>query len=234
MANIKSAKKRIGVIEKKTQRNKRVKAHLREIVKGFDSATAENNVQEARDFLALAEKKLLQAGAKGTIHKNAASRKVSRLTKQFIKAFGADSLDLKANPPSIPTPEEKAAIRAEKESEREAALARKKGRRRDTRAEAEKTPEAATAPADAEVSEEAPKEVSEEVVAEEVSETADTDEAKAEEPAEIEESADDAETPDGTENVATEENSGDAETGEAPEDDASGEEDAKTPEENAD
>jgi small subunit ribosomal protein S20 len=127
MANIKSAKKRIRVIEKKTQRNRRVKAHLKEIIKGFDAAVAEENKQEARDFLALAEKKLLQAGAKGTIHKNSASRKVSRLTKNFVKAFGADALKLNANPPAIPTAEEKAARKSEKEAAKAAALAKKRG-----------------------------------------------------------------------------------------------------------
>ena len=40
MANIKSAKKRIGIIAKKTASNRRVKSHLKEIVKGFDKAIA--------------------------------------------------------------------------------------------------------------------------------------------------------------------------------------------------
>ncbi len=43
-------------------------------------------METAKAKLALAEKKLMQAAAKGTIHKNAASRKVSRLAKRFNKA----------------------------------------------------------------------------------------------------------------------------------------------------
>ncbi len=86
MANIKSAKKRIKVIAKKTAANRRVKSHLKEIVKGFDKAVAENDAATAAEKLALAEKRLMQAASKGTIHKNAASRKVSRMTKQFNKA----------------------------------------------------------------------------------------------------------------------------------------------------
>lgn len=86
MANIKSAKKRIGIINKKTARNKRVKSHLKGIVKNFDAAIAASDVDVAEEKLALAEKRLMQAAAKGTIHKNAASRKVSRLTKRFNKA----------------------------------------------------------------------------------------------------------------------------------------------------
>ena len=59
MANIKSAKKRIKVIDKKTARNKRVKDHVKE------------------------------AAAKGSINKHAASRKVSRITKRFNAAKSA-------------------------------------------------------------------------------------------------------------------------------------------------
>ena len=86
MANIKSAKKRIRVIEKKTARNKRVRNHLKAILKAFEAALAAGDLETAKTQLDLAEKKLMQAAAKGTIHKNAASRKVSRLTKRFNKA----------------------------------------------------------------------------------------------------------------------------------------------------
>ena len=72
MANIKSAKKRIRVIDKKTARNRRIKGHLKAVLK-----------------LRLAEKKLMQAAAKNTIHKKAASRKVSRLAKRFNQAKAA-------------------------------------------------------------------------------------------------------------------------------------------------
>jgi small subunit ribosomal protein S20 len=86
MANIKSAKKRIGVIAKKTARNRRVKAHLKTVVKSFESAVAAGELDTAKEKLALAEKRLHQAAAKGTIHKNAASRKTSRLAKRLNKA----------------------------------------------------------------------------------------------------------------------------------------------------
>ena len=86
MANIKSAKKRIRVIDKKTARNKRVRNHLKAILKAFDAAIAAGDLDAAKTQLALAGKKLMQAAAKGTIHKNAASRKVSRLTKRFNQA----------------------------------------------------------------------------------------------------------------------------------------------------
>ena len=86
MANIKSAKKRIRVIDKKTARNRRIKNHLKTVLKDFEAALAEGNMETAGEKLKLAEKKIMQAASKGTIHKNTASRKVSRLTKQFNNA----------------------------------------------------------------------------------------------------------------------------------------------------
>ena len=86
MANIKSAKKRISVIAKKTARNRRVKSHLKAIIKNFEAAIAASDLDLAKEKLALAEKRLMQAAAKGTLHKNTASRKVSRLTKRFNQA----------------------------------------------------------------------------------------------------------------------------------------------------
>ncbi len=86
MANIKSAKKRIKVIENKTARNKRVKNHVKQTLKEFDQAIEANDMTLAKEKLVLAEKKLMQAAAKGVFHKNTASRKVSRLNQRFNKA----------------------------------------------------------------------------------------------------------------------------------------------------
>ena len=86
MANIKSAKKRIRVIDKKTARNRRVKEHIKAVLKSFEAAIAEGDLETAAEQLKIAERKLMQAAAKGTIHKKAASRKVGRLMKKFNKA----------------------------------------------------------------------------------------------------------------------------------------------------
>ncbi len=86
MANIKSAKKRISVIKKKTLRNRRVKVGLKNVLKSFENALTSGDMDVAKEKLVLAEKKLMQAVAKGTLHKNTASRKVSRLNKKFNKA----------------------------------------------------------------------------------------------------------------------------------------------------
>ena len=83
MANIKSAKKRIRVTDKKTAKNKRTKAHVKAILKSFDAAIADEDFDAAEEQFRLAEKKLMQGAAKGTFNKKAASRKVARLNKQL-------------------------------------------------------------------------------------------------------------------------------------------------------
>ena len=89
MANIKSAKKRIRVIDKKTARNRRVKDHVKQALREFDDAMATDDFEAAGTKLVQAEKKLMQAASKGSINKHAASRKVSRLTKRFNAAKAA-------------------------------------------------------------------------------------------------------------------------------------------------
>ncbi|WP_417027201.1 30S ribosomal protein S20 [Baileyella intestinalis] len=83
MANIKSAKKRIKVIDKKTARNARIKNHVKEAEKAFMTAVAKRDVAEAEKTFAVAEKKIMQASAKGTMHKNTAARTVSRLNRRL-------------------------------------------------------------------------------------------------------------------------------------------------------
>lgn len=86
MANIKSAKKRISVINKKTAVNKARKSALKTAEKRFLEALASGDKNLAEEKLRFFEKKMTQAGAKGTFHKNAASRKVSRLRKRLNAA----------------------------------------------------------------------------------------------------------------------------------------------------
>ena len=83
MANIKSAKKRIRVIEKKTARNIRVKNHVKEAEKAFLAACEAGDVAGAEKAFKLAEKKLMQAAAKGTFHKNTVSRTIGRFEKKL-------------------------------------------------------------------------------------------------------------------------------------------------------
>lgn len=83
LANIKSAKKRIKVIQVKTVRNRRVKSIVKTAIRRFEDAIKTGNFDEAKSKFQYAEKKIMQAAAKGTLHKNAASRKVARLAKKL-------------------------------------------------------------------------------------------------------------------------------------------------------
>lgn len=89
MANIKSAKKRIKVIDRKTAENKRVKGHVKDALKDFELALADGKFDDAETKLRTAEKKLMQAASKNVISKEAASRKTSRLTKKLNAAKAA-------------------------------------------------------------------------------------------------------------------------------------------------
>ncbi len=81
MPNIKSAIKRVSVIEKKTLRNNMVKSGYKSAVKKFEQAVEAGNKEEATKLLALATKKVDQACTKGVIVKNTAARKKSNLAK---------------------------------------------------------------------------------------------------------------------------------------------------------
>ncbi len=83
LANIKSAKKRVLVTKKKTEINRRRKSEIKTYIKKFEAALNEGDYEKAKEYLRICEKKLYQAAAKNTIHKNAAARKVSRLTKKL-------------------------------------------------------------------------------------------------------------------------------------------------------
>lgn len=83
MANIKSAKKRIRVAEKKTLANKIVKSALKTAIKKFEVAVAANNADEAKVSFTSAAKALDMAASKGVIHKNMAARKKSRLAAKL-------------------------------------------------------------------------------------------------------------------------------------------------------
>lgn len=80
MPNIKSAKKRVKVIETKTLRNMMIKSQLKTYIKKFEAAVASGNKEDASSAYKAAVKKLDQAVSKGIMHKNNGARKKSQLT----------------------------------------------------------------------------------------------------------------------------------------------------------
>ncbi|MBQ7915551.1 MAG: 30S ribosomal protein S20 [Firmicutes bacterium] len=85
MANIKSAKKRILVIEKKTLRNKMIKSQVKTAVKKVLAAIQAKDAVAAKESLTAAISVIDKAKSKGIFHKNTAARKISRLTKAVNK-----------------------------------------------------------------------------------------------------------------------------------------------------
>ena len=84
MPNIKSAIKRVSVIEHKTLRNKMVKSATKTAIKKFDTATA--NKTATAEMLSSASSAVDKAAAKHVIHKNAANRKKAQLARAAAKA----------------------------------------------------------------------------------------------------------------------------------------------------
>ena len=81
MPNIKSAKKRVLVIETKTLQNKMFKTQLKTDIKKYYAALEAGDMALAQATYKAAVKKIDQAAARGIIHKNAAARKKSQFTK---------------------------------------------------------------------------------------------------------------------------------------------------------
>jgi len=82
-----SALKRHRQSEKRRVRNKHVKTQLRHIVRGVRASVEQKDAKTAADGLADASRALAKAASKGVIHRNAAARKIARLSRA-VHAIG--------------------------------------------------------------------------------------------------------------------------------------------------
>ena len=82
MPNIKSAKKRVKVIETKTAQNKMQKSMLKTQLKKMKAAVEAGDKQAAEQMLVVTTTAVDQAAAKGLLHKNNAANKKSRFAKK--------------------------------------------------------------------------------------------------------------------------------------------------------
>ncbi len=85
MANTKSAKRMTRRIARRTEVNKSRRSQMRTYVRKVEEAISGGDRQQALTALKAAEPLLMRAAQKGIVHKNAASRKVSRLTHNIGK-----------------------------------------------------------------------------------------------------------------------------------------------------
>lgn len=84
MPNIKSAKKRVKIIEKKTAQNRATKKAYKEAVKAFEAAVKENS-NEKEELYKTAVSLVDKAWSKGVLARNTASRKKASLAKMLNK-----------------------------------------------------------------------------------------------------------------------------------------------------
>lgn len=83
MANHQSAKKRIRQIRRRSQVNRSRLSRMRTHVKKVEAAIESGDAAAARDALKAVEPQLMRSAQKGNIHKNTASRKLSRLSARI-------------------------------------------------------------------------------------------------------------------------------------------------------
>ena len=83
MPNIKSAKKRVKVIEAKTLQNQMFRTGFKTVLKKFDKAVEAGNKADAEVAYKNAISKIDKAVVKGAMHVNTAARKKSQITKKL-------------------------------------------------------------------------------------------------------------------------------------------------------
>lgn len=88
MANTTSAKKATRKIARRTEVNKARRSRMRTFLRKVEEAIASGDKSAAAAALKAAQPEIMRAAQKGVVHKNTASRKVSRLSAR-VGALGA-------------------------------------------------------------------------------------------------------------------------------------------------
>jgi small subunit ribosomal protein S20 len=83
MANTKSAKKAARQAIRRTEINKSRRSRMRSSIRTVEDAIAKGDQAAAIAAMKIAEPELVRAAQKGVVHKNTASRRVSRLVRRI-------------------------------------------------------------------------------------------------------------------------------------------------------
>ena len=86
MANTPQSQKRARQIERRTEVNKARRSRIRTFLRKVEEAIATGNAETATEALRAAQPELMRGVTKGVVHKNTASRKISRLASR-VKAL---------------------------------------------------------------------------------------------------------------------------------------------------
>ncbi len=84
MANTAQAKKRVRQTARRTMVNRDRRSRIRNFVKKVEEAIASGDKGVAETALRAAEPEIMRGVTKGILHKNTASRKVSRLSCRIV------------------------------------------------------------------------------------------------------------------------------------------------------
>jgi len=82
LANHKSAIKRARQSEEQRVRNRSRKTRMKNVIRNLDEAIAGKSPEKAAEQLKKAISVIAKTASKGVVHKNTASRKISRLTRE--------------------------------------------------------------------------------------------------------------------------------------------------------
>jgi small subunit ribosomal protein S20 len=85
MANTPGAKKAVRKIERRTAVNRNRRSRVRTFLRKFEEAATSGDAVAAKAAFVEAQSELMRAVAKGVVHKNTGSRKVSRLAARLKK-----------------------------------------------------------------------------------------------------------------------------------------------------
>lgn len=88
MANTPGSKKRVRKIARRTEINKSRRTRVRGFIRKVEEAITSGDAGVAATALRVAQSEIMRGVSKGIIHKNTASRKVSRLSSR-VKALSA-------------------------------------------------------------------------------------------------------------------------------------------------
>ena len=89
MANTRSAEKRNRQSQNRRARNQAVRTRVKSAVKKVRETLEGGELAAAQDAFKKAARVIDQASSKGVVHRNTASRKISRLAKAVAKAAPA-------------------------------------------------------------------------------------------------------------------------------------------------
>ena len=93
MPIIKSQKKRVLISAEEKARNNSVRSEVKTAVKRFETAVAENRLDDAAELLNKAFSVIDEAKRKGVYHINTVSRKKARLAKMLSDAVKANKAE---------------------------------------------------------------------------------------------------------------------------------------------